>query len=153
MDNSEKLCATPLRIDNLSNYDVNKWWRQQMEIFSALLSLCEWNHRSPVDSPHKGQCRGAFVLSFMCIWTNAWANNRDADDLRPHGAHCDVTVMWQDKHVKIYTLRYFVGSGVKVVFVAQLQLLKTQRRSNMDLFPTYEYITLLLAKRKTDDND
>ena len=26
-------------------------------------------------------------------WTNGWANNRDAGDLRRHGAHYDVTVM------------------------------------------------------------
>ena len=31
------------------------WWRHQMETFSALLALCAGNHRSPVNSPHKGQ--------------------------------------------------------------------------------------------------
>ena len=50
-------------------------------------------HRSPVDSPHKGQWRGAFMLSLICAWTNAWANNRDAGDLRRHHAHYGVTVM------------------------------------------------------------
>ena len=34
---------------------VCPWWRHQMETFSALLALCEGIHRSPVDSPHKGQ--------------------------------------------------------------------------------------------------
>ena len=33
---------------------------------------------------------------FICAWTNAWANNRDAVDLRRHGAHYDVTVMELD---------------------------------------------------------
>ena len=27
-------------------------------------------HRSPVDSPHKGQWRGALVHFFICAWTN-----------------------------------------------------------------------------------
>ena len=33
------------------------WWRHQMETFSALLALCfVWGvHRSPANSPHKGQ--------------------------------------------------------------------------------------------------
>ena len=41
------------------------WWRHQMEIFSTLLALCEWIHRSPVNSPHKGEWRGVwcFLLS------------------------------------------------------------------------------------------
>ena len=46
-------------------------------------------HWSPVDSPHKGQWRGALMFSLIC----AWANHRDAGDLRPHPAHYDVTVM------------------------------------------------------------
>ena len=50
-------------------------------------------HRSRVNSPHKGQWRGALVFSLICAWTNGWANNRDAGDLRRHHAHYDVTVM------------------------------------------------------------
>ena len=41
-----------------------------METFSALLALCEGNPPVP-----------------------AWANNRDAGDLRRHGAHYDVTIV------------------------------------------------------------
>ena len=53
-------------------------------------------HRSPVDSPHKGQWRGALMFSLICVWTcwtNGWANNRDAGNLRRHRAHYDVTAM------------------------------------------------------------
>ena len=49
--------------------------------------------RSPVDSPHKGQWHAALTFSLIYPWTNGWANNRDADDLRRHRAHYDVTVM------------------------------------------------------------
>ena len=35
-------------------------------------------HRSSVDSPHKGQWRGALMFSLICAYTNVWANNRDA---------------------------------------------------------------------------
>ena len=35
-------------------------------------------HRSPVNSPHKGQWRGALMFSLICAWTNSWANNEDA---------------------------------------------------------------------------
>ena len=32
-------------------------------------------HRSPVDSPHKGQWRRALMFSLICAWTNGWAND------------------------------------------------------------------------------
>ena len=51
-------------------------------------------HRSPVNSPHKGQWRGALMFSLICAWTNGWASNRDDGDLRRHRTHYDVTVMF-----------------------------------------------------------
>ena len=37
-------------------------------------------------SPHKGQCRGAFMFSMIYAWINGWVNNRKAGDLRRHRA-------------------------------------------------------------------
>ena len=51
-------------------------------------------NRSPVNSPHKGQWRGALMFSLICAWPNGWVNNQNADDLRRHHTHYDVTVMW-----------------------------------------------------------
>ena len=50
-------------------------------------------HRSPVNSPHKGQWREALMFSLICAWTNSWAINGDTGDLRRHHAHNDVIVM------------------------------------------------------------
>ena len=50
-------------------------------------------HRSPVNSPHKGQWRGALMFSLICVWINDWVNNREADDLRRYHAHYDIIVM------------------------------------------------------------
>ena len=50
-------------------------------------------HRWPVNSPHKGQWRGALTSSLICVWINGWVNNREAADLRRYRAHYDVTVM------------------------------------------------------------
>ena len=50
-------------------------------------------HRSPVNSPHKGQWRRALMFSLICAWINDWVNNRGAGDLRRYLAHHDVTVM------------------------------------------------------------
>ena len=64
----------------------------------TLVSGCYWPfvrgiHRLPVNSPHKGQWRGALMFSLICPWINGWVNNREAGDLRFHGAHYDVIVM------------------------------------------------------------
>ena len=50
-------------------------------------------HRSPVNSPHKGQWRGALMFSLICVWINDWVNNREAGDLRRYRAHSDAIVM------------------------------------------------------------
>ena len=69
------------------------WWRHQMETFSALLALCAGNSPVPVNSPHKGQWRGALVFSLIYPWINDWVNNREAGDLRRQRGHYDVIVM------------------------------------------------------------
>ena len=51
-------------------------------------------HRSSVNSPHKGQWRGALMFSLICAWINDWVDNREAADLRRYRAHYDVIVMW-----------------------------------------------------------
>ena len=49
--------------------DVIKW-----EHFPRYWSFVRGIHRSPVDSPHKGQW---LMFSLMSAWTNDWANNRE----------------------------------------------------------------------------
>ena len=62
-----------------------------METFSAWLAICAGN--SLVNSPHKGQWRGAWMFSLIWTWTDGWISNGDAGDLRRHDAHYDVIVM------------------------------------------------------------
>ena len=67
---------------------VIKW-----KYFPRNWPFVRWIHRSPVNSPHKGQWRGALMFALICVWINGWVNNSDAGDLRRHRAHCDVIVM------------------------------------------------------------
>ena len=83
------------------------WWRHQMETFSALLALCAGNSPVPVNSPHKGQWRGALMFSFIYAWINDWVNNREAGDLRRQYGHYDVIVMGVSKFYN------FEGTGAK----------------------------------------
>ena len=74
-------------VDALSHDDVIK-----LKHFPRYWPFVREIHRSPVNSPHNGQWRGASMFSFICPWINGWVNNRDAGDLRRHDAHYDVIV-------------------------------------------------------------
>ena len=83
-------------------WKTSSWWCHQMETFSALLSICAGTSPTPVNSPSKGQWRGALMFSLICAWMNYWVNNGEAGDLRRHRAHYDVTVMFA-KHIVLST--------------------------------------------------
>ena len=55
-------------------------------------SLLEFQY-GIMNSPQKGQWRGALMFSLICVWINSWVNNREAGDLRRHRVHYDVIVM------------------------------------------------------------
>ena len=72
---------------NTDHGDVIKW-----KHFPRYWPFVRGIHRSPVNSPHKCQWRGALMFALVCAWINGWVNNREAGDLRRHRAHYDVTV-------------------------------------------------------------
>ena len=80
--------------------DVIKW-----KHFAHYWIFVRGIHRSPVNSPHKGQWRGALMFSLICAWLNGWVSNREAGDLRRHRAHYDVIVA---KNVRVYLVMYSV---------------------------------------------
>ena len=67
--------------------DVIKWKHFTGHLLGGI-------HRSSVNSPHKGQWRGALIFSLIRVWINGWVNNREAFDLRRYRAHNDVNVMF-----------------------------------------------------------
>ena len=68
--------------------DVIKW-----KYFPRYWPFVRGIHRSAVNSPHKGQWRGALMFSLICNRINSWVNNGEAGDLRRHRGHYDVIVM------------------------------------------------------------
>ena len=73
--------------------DVIKW-----KHFPLCWPFVRGIHRSPVNSPHKGQWRVTLMFYLICARINCWVNNREAGDLIRHRAHYDVIVMrWKIK--------------------------------------------------------
>ena len=73
---------------SLSHDDVIKW-----KHFPRYWPFLRGIHWSPVNSPHKGQWRGALMFSLIYAWINGWVNNDEAGDLIHHRANYDVTVL------------------------------------------------------------
>ena len=80
------LCSQHL--PKLLHDDVMKW-----KHFPCYWTFVREIHRYPVNSPDKGQWRGALMFSLICARINARVNNGEAGDLRRHRAHYDDTVM------------------------------------------------------------
>ena len=97
------------------------WWRHQMETFSALLAICAENSPVPVNSPHKGQWRGALMFSLICVWINSWVNDSEAGDLRRYRAHYDVTVMYRATFMMISAVRHIDPSRTNDIISAPIE--------------------------------
>ena len=78
---------------NQCHDDVNKW-----KHFPRYWPFVRGIHRWPVNSPHKGQWRGALVFSLICAWKNGWVNTGKAGDLGRHRGHYGVIVMVYLRH-------------------------------------------------------
>ena len=88
--------------------DVIKWRH-----FPRYWPFVRGIHRSPVNSPHKGQWRGALMFSLIWARIDGWVNNHEAADLRRYRAHYDVTVMTKRKqHRKRFHV--ITSSGCKM---------------------------------------
>ena len=76
------------------------WCRHEMEAFSALLVLLlcgefaghRWTPRTKASNAQ------LWCFLWSVPWINGWVNNREAGDLRHHGAHYDIVVMIYDVH-------------------------------------------------------
>ena len=75
--------------NNIFHEYVIKW-----KHFPSYWPFVRGIHRSPVNSPHKGQWHGALMLTLICVWINDWVNNREAGDLKRYRSHYDVIVIW-----------------------------------------------------------
>ena len=96
--------------------DVIKW-----KHFPRYWPFVREINRSPVNSPHKGQWRGAFVFSLISAWLSGWINNPEAGDLRRHHGHCDVTIMTSQGSCIRFALCFISWVIVPVDFIHILQ--------------------------------
>ena len=122
------------------NDDAIKW-----KHFPRYWPFVRGIHRSPVNSPHKGQWRGALMFSLICAWINGWVNNGGSGDLRRHRVHHDVTVMRYHCFVLLMEMRFMVLHLVCLICDWIVTVIYCDSFS----FPMYQssYVTLVIEWR------
>ena len=109
IDTGHRRPSGSLRTQAQEHDDVIKW-----KHFPRYWPLVRGIHRSPVNSPHKGQWRSVLMFTLICSWINGWVNNREAGDLKRHRANYDVTVMNTMLYYSPYLFLNFNGCTVEV---------------------------------------
>ena len=96
--------------DNPTSDDVIEW-----KHFPRYWPYVWGIHRSPVNSAHKCQWRGALVFSLICTWKNIWVNSREAGDLWRHRGHHDVVVMQYVLSIHCCVMAYWSCNVLKTL--------------------------------------
>ena len=111
--NHERYVTTIITQTTTNHDDILKW-----KSYPCYWPLVRGIHRSPMNSPHKGEWHGALIFSL--IWTNGWANNRDAGQgyetpSRSLWRHCNVMInrercisLWGTWCIHVYQNNLFV---------------------------------------------
>ena len=124
--------------------DVIKW-----KTFSRYWPFVRGIHRSPVNSPHKGQSCRALVFSLICAWINGWENNRKAGDLRRNRPHYDATVMTNQCEIGLSNF-CIIYSQYNQVYVERTMQNHTKVPQCRYLY-TYCFSTPIRYRNKNDD--
>ena len=91
------------------------WWHDDIikwKHFPRNWPFVRGIHRYSVNSPHKGQWRGALMFSLICVWINDWVNNREAGDLRRYRAHYDIIVMNRGNRATLVSISSWISQKI-----------------------------------------
>ena len=67
-------CSLKENSERVQNHDDVIQWKH----FTCYWPFVRGIHRSPVNSPHKGQWREALMFSLIWAWTNGWALSKQS---------------------------------------------------------------------------
>ena len=95
--------ARPIWVNNTDacHDDVIKW-----KHFPRYWPFVRGIHRSPVNSPHKGQWLGALMFTLICARINGWVNNREAGELKRS--------LWRHRNAKWFSETNFSATLIKI---------------------------------------
>ena len=135
-------CSLVLNHWYITNHDDVIKWKHFLRYWPFVRGI----HRSPVNSPHKGQWRGALMFSLIWIWINGWVNTREADDLRRYRAHYDVSVMYKTQQDKHSLGRGWSSLGFETKTGKRLKLYLSLGNTNLRIFLTSWILMTLVVQ-------
>ena len=123
----------------MSNHDDVIEWKH----FPRYWPFVGGIHRSSVNSPQKGQWRGASMLSLVCTWINGWVNNRQPGDSRRHCAHYDITVMFvgfsKRCHTNIPSVSIYIVKSVTDIYLNEVVVFTHSNSILFQLSTLFQY--------------
>ena len=100
-----------LRFDNYFHISMMTSSNGNIFPITGSLPFMRGIHRSPVNSPHKGQWHGALMFTLIWAWINAWVNNREAGDLGRHSCP-----LWRHRNVPFANATGYVLQSPLVLY-------------------------------------
>ena len=88
-----KSCNWGKLVRNKNVVGVSLVYSIKWKHFPRYMALCAGNSPVTGEFPAQRPVTRSFDVSLICVWMDCWLNNREADDLRGHCTHYDVTVM------------------------------------------------------------
>ena len=94
--------------------DLRRWPTPQDRLYGGVIKWKQFPrywpfvrgiHRSPVNSPHKGQWCGALIFYLIRAWIDGWVNNHEAGGLRRHRAIM-ISLQWHPEN-HTHCLRFY----------------------------------------------
>ena len=117
--------------------DIIKW-----EHFPRNWPFVRGIHRSPVNSPHKGQWRRALMFSLICVWIN------DCVYLRRHLEHYDVIIRTtEDDPVSARSSDQIRGPNPEVHFITNFRWHRPCRKRSPDCWACAQMVANGNTKR------
>ena len=99
----------------LHNKIIFPLWRHRMGVLSASLFGCPRNHRSPVDSPHKGTVARTFCVPLLIVWRDCGTHTRLAGNSRRHDGHLTSSQCKKHSRKTLYSLPVRASFGMSLV--------------------------------------
>ena len=125
-----------------SHDDVIKW-----KHFPRYWPFVRGIHRSPVNSPHKGQWRGTLLFSLICARINCRVNSREAGELRRNRAHYGVIVMLSVITILLKTTSSSFSKTMHSVYLHIMNRIMFQYRDCLSMHVDFHHKYKVVVRR------
>ena len=120
----------------MAEYDDVIKWKHFPRYWPSVRGI----HRSPVNSPHKGQWHGALMFSLICFWINGWWKGL----LHIFTVHCNSDLITKVQRWWIVYEEH--GYAMSITYIMYMKLFGVINNiSHSEVWSPESYIYIILA--------